>query len=51
MKIDGACHCGYIRVEGDADPEKTTVCHCMDCQVGKAPPSASMFPFRVRPFA
>jgi len=34
MKIDGACHCGYIRVEGDADPEKTTVCHCMDCQVG-----------------
>ena len=34
MKIDGACHCGYIRVEGDADPEKTTVCHCTDCQVG-----------------
>jgi hypothetical protein len=32
--IDGACHCGYIRVEGDADPEKTTVCHCTDCQVG-----------------
>jgi hypothetical protein len=29
MKIDGACHCGYIRVEGDADPEKTTVCHCI----------------------
>src|SRR5215470_19286312 len=26
MKIDGACHCGYIRVEGEADPEKTTVC-------------------------
>ena len=20
MKIDGACHCGYIRVEDDADP-------------------------------
>src|SRR5215471_14564170 len=34
MKIDGACHCGYIRVEGDADPEKTAVCHCTDCQVG-----------------
>ena len=32
MKIDGACHCGYIRVEGEADPEKTTVCHCTDCQ-------------------
>jgi hypothetical protein len=25
MKIDGACHCGYIRVEGEADPEKTPV--------------------------
>src|SRR6266536_2789125 len=34
MKIDGSCHCSYIRVEGDADPEKTTVCHCTDCQVG-----------------
>jgi Glutathione-dependent formaldehyde-activating enzyme len=34
MKIDGACHCGYITVEGEADPEKTTVCHCTDCQVG-----------------
>ena len=33
MKIHGACHCGYIRVEGEADPEKTTVCHCTDCQV------------------
>ena len=34
MKIDGACHCGYISVEGEADPEKTTVCHCSDCQAG-----------------
>src|SRR5262249_34027944 len=34
MKTDGACHCGYIRVEGEADPEKTTVCHCTDCQLG-----------------
>ena len=33
MKIDGACHCGYLRIEGEADPEKTTVCHCSDCQV------------------
>ena len=32
MKIDGACHCGYIRIEGEADPEKTTICHCTDCQ-------------------
>ena len=34
MKIDGSCHCGYITIEGEADPEKTTVCHCTDCQTG-----------------
>ena len=34
MKIDGACHCGYITFEADVDPEKTTVCHCTDCQTG-----------------
>ena len=32
MKIDGACHCGYITIEGEADPEKVTICHCTDCQ-------------------
>jgi hypothetical protein len=34
MKIEGACHCGYITIEAEADPEKTTICHCTDCQVG-----------------
>ena len=34
MKIDGACHCGYITFEAEADPEKTTICHCTDCQTG-----------------
>ena len=32
MKIDGSCHCGYIRFEAEADPGKTTLCHCTDCQ-------------------
>jgi hypothetical protein len=32
MKIDGGCHRGYIKYEGEADPEKTTICHCTDCQ-------------------
>lgn len=32
MKIDGGCHCGYITYEAEADPEKTMVCHCTDCQ-------------------
>jgi len=32
MKIDGGCHCGYITYEGEAEPEKTRICHCTDCQ-------------------
>jgi hypothetical protein len=34
MKIDGACACGTIKIEGEADPEKTQICHCTDCQAG-----------------
>jgi len=36
MKIDGACLCGAIGIEAEADPEKTVVCHCTDCQTGTA---------------
>jgi len=32
MKVDGACHCGFIRIEGEADPDKVNICHCTDCQ-------------------
>lgn len=32
MKIDGACSCGNIRIEGEADPATTSICHCTDCQ-------------------
>jgi hypothetical protein len=32
MKIDGSCHCGYITYEAEADPEKTAMCNCTDCQ-------------------
>jgi hypothetical protein len=32
MKIDGACSCGNIRIEGEADPNTVSVCHCTDCQ-------------------
>lgn len=34
MRIDGACHCGSITIEGEADPEKVAICHCTDCQTG-----------------
>ncbi len=32
MKIDGACHCGYITYEAEIDPNKVVICHCTDCQ-------------------
>jgi hypothetical protein len=34
MNIDGGCHCGYITIEGEADPAKVAICHCTDCQSG-----------------
>ena len=32
MRTDGGCHCGFIKYEGEAYPEKAAVCHCTDCQ-------------------
>lgn len=32
MKIEGACNCGAIRIEGEVDPGTVSVCHCTDCQ-------------------
>jgi len=34
MKIHGACACGHIKFEGEADPDKVWLCHCADCQSG-----------------
>ena len=33
MKISGGCHCGKISYSADADPRKSLICHCSDCQV------------------
>ena len=32
MQVSGACHCGYIKFEAEADPTKAGICHCTDCQ-------------------
>lgn len=32
MRIDGGCHCGYIKYEAEVDPADCGVCHCTDCQ-------------------
>ncbi len=45
MKIDGSCHCGAVTYRAEVDPDKTTICHCTDCQV------ISGTAFRVNVFA
>jgi hypothetical protein len=32
MKIDGSCHCGYVRYQAEVDPAQVEICHCTDCQ-------------------
>ncbi|MBX7146132.1 MAG: GFA family protein [Alphaproteobacteria bacterium] len=32
MQIHGSCHCGTIHYEAIVNPDKTTICHCTDCQ-------------------
>ena len=32
MKVDGGCHCGYIKYEAEVDPDQVRICHCTDCQ-------------------
>jgi hypothetical protein len=33
MKVDGACHCRKITYEAEVEPEQSSICHCIDCQV------------------
>jgi hypothetical protein len=32
MKVEGACHCGFLSFEAEIDPEAVRICHCTDCQ-------------------
>jgi hypothetical protein len=33
MQVDGRCHCGAITYRAVVEPEKTSICHCSDCQM------------------
>jgi hypothetical protein len=33
VKVNGACHCGQISYEAEVEPERSGICHCLDCQV------------------
>jgi hypothetical protein len=32
MKVEGTCACGSITLEGEANADAVSVCHCTDCQ-------------------
>ena len=32
MHITGQCLCGHVTYEAEADPARTVICHCTDCQ-------------------
>ena len=32
MKIDGQCHCGALKFEAEAESNRFSICHCLDCQ-------------------
>jgi hypothetical protein len=34
MKVNGSCHCGYLTFQAEAEPNRTAICHCTDCQNG-----------------
>lgn len=32
MNVQGRCHCGRISYEAELDPQRVSICHCLDCQ-------------------
>jgi len=50
MKVDGACHCGAIRVEADVNPDLAVLCHCTDCQTFSGAPYRGSVPVKAENF-
>ncbi|MCA8926515.1 MAG: GFA family protein [Alphaproteobacteria bacterium] len=50
MHIDGQCFCGHVAYEAEADPARTVVCHCTDCQTHSASAFGVVVPVRVADF-
>jgi len=32
IKVDGACYCGSVTINGTVNAQKIMACHCTDCQ-------------------
>jgi hypothetical protein len=50
MKVDGACHCGAIRVEANVNPDYVVLCHCTDCQTFSSAPYRASVPVKAENF-
>jgi hypothetical protein len=46
MKVHGTCQCDAIAYEAEIDPERVTVCHCIDCQKFSGAPFRLSVPAR-----
>ena len=44
MQVEGQCHCGAIAYEARVDPQKSSICHCTDCQVFSGAPFRASVP-------
>ena len=44
MRVHGSCHCEHITFISEAEPARTVVCHCRDCQVMSGGPYRSIVP-------
>lgn len=45
MRVHGSCHCEHITFSSEAEPARTVVCHCRDCQAMSGGPYRSIVPF------
>jgi hypothetical protein len=50
MRIDGACHCGFITYEAEVDPDAVEICHCTDCQTLSGSAFRTVVPARAATF-
>ncbi|MGE0716486.1 MAG: GFA family protein [Alphaproteobacteria bacterium] len=50
MKIDGACHCGFVTYAAEVDPAKAAICHCTDCQTLSGSAFRTVVPSRAGTF-
>ena len=44
MRVHGSCHCEHITFISEAEPARTVICHCRDCQVMSGGPYRSIVP-------